>query len=296
MFSAYSQQDAQFTHFFFNNQTFNPGATGINDKICFGLTARDQWAGFAGNPKTGAFNFATPLGRQNGVGLTAIYDQLGASTDVNVKASYSFHVALGNGRKLGIGIDAGIINKGIDFTKMSPVSAGDPYLVSPASSAMTPDIGVGLFYKSQNLYFGASSQKLIMSKVTLGTASTQIRRHYYITGGYNYAMGTGGVWVLKPSFLIKSDGTATQFDINTLVEWSNTFYFGATYRYQDAAAALVGFRKGSMVIGYSYDFTTNGLREPSKGASQGSHEIYFGYCIKPPVPPKPPKYIDVTWL
>ena len=296
MCPAFSQQDPQFTHFFFNNQTFNPGATGINDKICFGLTARDQWLGFAGNPKTIAFNASAPFARQNGIGITAIADQLGASSDVNVKVSYSFHVPLGNGRKLGIGVDGGIINKGIDFTNMNPVSPGDPYLASPISSAMTPDIGVGLFYKGQNLYFGASSQKLLTSTVKLGTAYTQIRRHYYITGGYNYPMGSGGTWELKPSFLVKSDGTATQFDINTLVEWQKTFYLGATYRYQDAAAAMVGFKKNGLTIGYSYDFTTNGLKEPTKGASQGSHEVYLGFCIKPPVPPKPPKYIDVTLL
>ncbi|MCX6182638.1 MAG: type IX secretion system membrane protein PorP/SprF [Bacteroidetes bacterium] len=295
MLPAFAQQDPQFTHFFFNNQTFNPGATGINDKICFGLTARDQWKGFAGNPQTLAFNASAPFARQNGIGITAVADQLGASNDVNVKVSYSFHVPLGNGRKLGIGFDGGIINKGINFASMNPVTQGDPYATSSVNSSMAPDIGVGLFYKGQNLYFGASSQKLIASKVSFGaTAQTQLRRHYYITGGYNYPVGTD--WAIKPSFLVKSDGTATQFDINTLVEWKSTMYLGATYRYQDAAAALVGYKLNGLVIGYSYDFTTNGLREPSKGASQGSHEIYLGFCIKPPVPPKPPKYIDVTLL
>lgn len=293
-FPAFSQQDVQFSHFFFNNQTFSPAATGINDKICFGLTMREQWTGFAGNPQTGAFTFSMPFARQHGIGLTAIADQLGASSDVNVKASYSFHIPLGNGRKLGVGFDAGIINKGINFSKMNPVDVDDPYLKTPTSSAMKPDIGAGLFYKSQNLYFGLSSQKLLESSVSLGSATTHIRRHYYITGGYDYKMAP--MWNLKPSFLVKSDGTATQFDINTLVEWNNTFYLGATYRYQDAVAGMIGFKRGGLTMGYSYDFTTNGLREPTEGASQGSHEIYLGYCIKPPVPPKPPKYIDVTWL
>ncbi|MFM7021492.1 MAG: type IX secretion system membrane protein PorP/SprF [Flavobacteriales bacterium] len=295
-FPAFAQQDAQFTHFFFNNQTFNPGATGINDRICFGLTVRDQWLGFAGNPKTLAFNASLPFLRQNGIGLTAVADQLGASSDVNVKLSYSFHIPLGNGRKLGVGADAGIINKGINFSLMNPVSPNDPYLTAPTSSAMKPDIGVGLFYKSQNLHFGVSTQKLLESTVQMGTAYTQIRRHYYITGGYTYNMA-GGVWALKPSFLVKSDGTATQFDINALLEFRDQVYLGASYRYQDAVAAMIGFKlRQGLVIGYSYDFTTNGLSEPTEGASQGSHEIYLGFCMKPPAPPVEPPYRDVTHL
>jgi hypothetical protein len=64
---------------------------------------------------------------------------------------------------------------------------------------------------------------------------------------------------------------------------------------------MVGFyplSKGgnsTLKIGYAYDYTTSGLGEPSQGASSGSHEIYVGYCIKPPVKPRV-TYYDPTWL
>ena len=292
MTSAVAQQDAQLTHFFFNNQTFNPGATAINDKICVGLTMRNQWVGFTGAPKTGVLNFSMPFARQNGFGITAIADQAGQANDVSVKASYSFHADLKNGRKLGLGIDAGIINKGYS-PGFKAVDAGDASIA--VGSAMTPDVGVGIFYKSPSLYFGVSSQKLLESKVIIGgTSETHIRRHYYITGGYNYQMNP--MWLLKPSFLIKSDGTVPQFDVNALAEWNQKIFAGVTYRYQDAVAALVGYKVGDLTISYAYDFTTNGLKEPKVGGSQGTHEIYLAYCMKPPTPPKPPVYKDVTWL
>ena len=104
------------------------------------------------------------------------------------------------------------------------------------------------------------------------------------------------MWLLKPSFLIKSDGTVPQFDVNALAEWNQKIFAGVTYRYQDAVAALVGYKVGDLTISYAYDFTTNGLKEPKVGGSQGTHEIYLAYCMKPPTPPKPPVYKDVTWL
>jgi type IX secretion system PorP/SprF family membrane protein len=309
-----AQQDKQLTHYFFNNITTNPGAAGTNENICVGLTLREQWTGFPGNPQTGAFTFSMPLAPgMGGVGLVMIADQLGASRDMTVKASYSYHLPISKAKNriLGVGLNLGILNKGIDFTMFNTpsgptyVNTLDPYLNGANSNAsvMKPDLGFGLFYKSPTLYFGLSGQELLAGKLDYsssgGSAESHIVRHYYLTGGYDYPVGSTQ-WVLKPSFLVKTDMTATQFDFNLRAEWRNLVWGGLTYRYYDAATAMVGYNarisnSQNLKIGYAYDFTTSGMGEPQQGGSNGSHELYIGYCIKKPVPPRV-TFIDPTLL
>jgi len=303
---AFAQQDKQLTHYFFNNITTNPGAAGTNENICVGLTLREQWVGFPGNPRTGAFTFSMPLRPGlGGVGVVVIADQLGASRDFTAKASYAYHARFGEAKNriLSFGLNLGILNKGIDFSILNPTQLGDAYLSATNSeSVMAPDLGFGVFYKSPTLYFGLSGQELLANPLNYASgAKSHIDRHYYLTGGYNYKSSPTSDWEFKPSFLVKIDAVATQFDFNVLAEWRELIWGGLTYRYQDAATAMVGFyplSKGgnsTLKIGYAYDYTTSGLGEPSQGASSGSHEIYVGYCIKPPVKPRV-TYYDPTWL
>ncbi len=310
--TGFAQQDKQLTHFFFNNVTTNPGAAGTNDNICFGLTLRNQWTGFPGNPKTGAFTFSTGLTPHNGIGMVVIADQLGASSDFTFKGSYSRHFLFSGGRSLSIGVNGGFISKGINFNQFSNggvptyVDITDPYLAGQAGlvSVLKPDLGAGIYYKAERLYFGVSGQELLAGTLKYNAgganfAQSHIARHYYLTGGYTYPLNAGTTRIdLKPSFLLKSDLTATQFDFNLLAEINSAFWVGATYRYQDAATALLGafvpVGDNKLRIGYAYDFTTSGLGEPKQGGSNGSHEIYLGYCIKKPVPPVV-KYWDPTW-
>ena len=303
---AFAQQDKQLTHYFFNNITTNPGAAGTNENICVGLTLREQWVGFPGNPRTGAFTFSMPLRPGlGGVGVVVIADQLGASRDFTAKASYAYHARFGEAKNriLSFGLNLGILNKGIDFSILNPTQLGDAYLSATSSeSVIAPDLGFGVFYKSPTLYFGLSGQELLANPLNYASgAKSHIDRHYYLTGGYNYKSSPTSDWEFKPSFLVKTDAVATQFDFNVLAEWRELIWGGLTYRYQDAGTAMVGFyplSKGgnsTLKIGYAYDYTTSGLGEPSQGASSGSHEIYVGYCIKPPVKPRV-TYYDPTWL
>ena len=83
---------------------------------CFDLVARDQWFGFEGRPQTGLLNYNGPLRQIENVGIggVLVYDVIGAETNINFKLNGAYHINLGsNGAKLGIGLDAGIIQKGM---------------------------------------------------------------------------------------------------------------------------------------------------------------------------------------
>ena len=116
-FIGFGQQDQQFTQYTQNKLTYNPGYAGMNGSICAVLLYRSQWMSFPGAPKTGLINVDAPVFQNSalhgGAGLTVITDQLGNDKSLFARAAYSYHLPIGAVGKLGIGIDAGMIQKSL---------------------------------------------------------------------------------------------------------------------------------------------------------------------------------------
>ena len=316
---TFAQQDPQFSQNRFINTAFNPGATGIKEMDCFGLIARQQWIGFEGAPTSVMLSYDTYLSKlSSGLGGIFVFDKIGLESNLFLKVNYAYHIKFPNGSKLGIGIDLGIINKQISglFVATNP---SDPSILSlNNASALNFDLGAGLFYYSKNLYFGVSGQKLIPQKINWGAATPQIRPHSYFTGGYNYAVGQSKNLVLKPSFLVKTDFTATQVDVNLIGEYKNLVWLGASYRIEDAIVAMVGYnvpltkispKANPLKVGLAYHFTTSNPRNSgtfnpadpnespnTKNRSVGSVELYLGYCFVRPPKPNFDHYVDPLFL
>lgn len=302
--SAFSQQEAQFSHNMFNNMAINPGYAGMRDAICATALLRQQWVGFTdpdgnkGAPQTNLISVDAgikPL--RGGLGLTIFQDKLGFEKNIGVKFGYNYHLHVGPGR-LGIGAQIGFLNKEIDFSKFKPIDATDPLLTSKAKeTTMITDVSFGAFYQiPQKLYFGISSSQLLQSDGTLQgtTATLALKRHYYILAGYHYPLPMNPTFELQPSVLIKTDAASTQFDINALLKYNNQFWGGVSYRQTDAIVALVGATFKDINIGYAYDITTSEIGKDKR--SNGSHEIMLGYCFKVEIERIPQSYRNVRFL
>ncbi|MFH0866096.1 MAG: type IX secretion system membrane protein PorP/SprF [Bacteroidota bacterium] len=306
---VFAQQEVQVSHNMFNNMSINPGYAGMNEAICATAIVRQQWVGFEdpdgykGAPQTYLLSVdgkVNPL--RGGLGLNIMQDQLGFEKNLNVKISYSFHLAAGPGT-LGIGAQVGFMNKKIDFTKFKPIDASDPLLINGGDEGnMGTDFAFGLYYQiPSKLYFGISSSQLSQADIVYPSAlaTPTLARHYYITAGYYYPLPGNPSLELQPSLLIKSDLASTQFDVNTLVKYSmpvNAFLGGLSWRAQDAIVVLLGFQRsfntGTLKVGYAYDITTSALNKHSSG----SHEIMIGYCFKIIKEFHPESYDNVRFL
>jgi type IX secretion system PorP/SprF family membrane protein len=193
--------------------------------------------------------------------------------------------------KLGIGVDAGIMQKSLDGSKFIATQAGDVSIPTGNIGAMVPDVGAGLYFNTNDnkFYIGFSSLHLIGGTFKYANVQTTLARHYYVMTGYNHDINPS--LTLKPSILIKSDAASTVVDLNCNLMYNNQIWGGLSYRHapnfiqSDAAIVLLGMDLSTYVpglrFGYSYDITTSDIR----GYSSGSHEIMLGYCIKPK--PKP---------
>lgn len=294
-----SQQDYQFTHYMFDNLSFNPGYAGLNQSICATMLFRQQWSGFNGSPTTGLINVHAPIQLlRGGIGLTYLNDQLGFEKNNIARLSYSYHQSIGIGT-LGIGLSAGIVQKSLDATWITPdqgagyIDGTDPGIALSNASDMVPDFNLGLFYKTNSLFLGISSTHI--GGLEMDDLNVKNVHHYWITAGYNYDINPE--WKLRPSTLIKSDGASTILDLNLNVLYRDMLWAGATYRLGDAIAPMLGYQhkfdnNATLRIGYSYGITTSQLGN----YNNGTHDIMLNYCFDLDKTPPPQKSKNPRFL
>ena len=218
------------------------------------------------------------------------------------------HLQLGAEGVLGIGLDAGMINKSMNGNFIAPdgtttLGGGgtDNAIPWTGTSATTYDVGFGLYYTNQKLYVGLSSLHLPAQKINDKSSAGntyplsydfqyQVARHYYVMAGYKFQINNE--FDVTPSILTKSDASSTQLDFNVLARWNKMVFVGASYRLTDAIPVMVGLEWKGFKLGYAYDVTLSALKDHSAG----THELMLGYCKKFTKPPVKQGHMNVRFL
>lgn len=295
---VFAQQDPEFSQTRSVLTSFNPAAAGISDQICLNAAHREQWVGFDGAPSTSYFSADAPvsfLGADHGVGLSILNDAFGFESDLGINLSYSYKLDLGSG-KLGLGLNLGILNKSLDPEWNIPDGLGDvqgdPQIPQNKESRVGFDMGLGIFYRSENIFLGISTTHLNQARIRYENAEPYLVRHYYVTGGYRLQL-PNPLFEVMPMFVLKSDGKANQLYLNTNVRYNKRFWGGVSYRAGDAIVGIVGVELFNGVrVGYSYDFVTSKIGK----YSSGSHEFTLGYCFDLSLDKTPQKYKSIRFL
>jgi type IX secretion system PorP/SprF family membrane protein len=298
-----AQQDPQMTQFMYNKMIYNPGYAGTSNAICATVQYRQQWVNFAGAPKTGILSFDMPVLPYLGVGLNLMSDQIGADKTFFGRVALAYNRPIGPGR-LGIGLDAGILQKQISQDWITPEPGKTDVSIpgyanangttNPNLSKVSYDLGFGAFYQIPNkMYVGLSSSHLPSQTLKAGEQiKFQMARHYYLMAGYTFNLNPRNT--ISPNIKVKSDAATTQLDVNLTYEYDKLIWLGVTYRMEDAVAPMLGVRllkDKSLKIGYSYDYTLSKI----KGYTSGTHEIMIGYCMTKKTV-KPTVYGNVRFL
>ncbi|MEO6611186.1 MAG: type IX secretion system membrane protein PorP/SprF [Chitinophagaceae bacterium] len=198
-----AQQRPHYTQYILNNYILNPALSGIENYTDIKLSARDQWVGLNGAPKTSYFSIQAPIGKgdyrtsstsfevpgqnprgkyywenytaaepHHGIGLTLVNDKTGSFNRFTANATYAYHIGLTPTTNLSAGFSAGITNVSVDRSRHDFSGGGDPY--DPATGAsltgelnkIRPDLGVGLWLYSRNYFIGLSAQQIIPQKLS----------------------------------------------------------------------------------------------------------------------------------
>jgi type IX secretion system PorP/SprF family membrane protein len=315
-FLGFSQQEIQYTNFMFSEMAYNPGFAGINRSICATTLYRQQYMGFTssysddeGSIEDIYLTLSSNVDAlHGGLGLSIIKDKIGFEDNIGLRLAYSFHLNVGPG-KLGIGLQGGVINKKVDFSKFKPRDVGDPLLQSSSiETAMSFDMAFGAYYLVDNKYYaGISSTQLTQSAAEFASniANPSYKRHYFLHGGYFFQLPTMPNIVINPNIMVKTDFASAQYDINVLGWYNNALYAGVTYRAIDAVAILAGGKipqVSGLDVGISYDLTTSSLGAKAfdgtstERRSFGSAEVYIKYCFEIIIPVYPSRHKTVLFL
>jgi type IX secretion system PorP/SprF family membrane protein len=311
-----AQQDAQFSHYMFNNAFINPGAAGSSGKVCATAIARNQWQGFGdGAPTTFAGNVSAPFtlfGASHGAGLKIYNDTYGFNNDISLSLSYALQINMGDG-KLGVGLNGGFINSALngavwEYTGednggglSSPASGDNAIPQGGEDNATVFNAGLGLYYSSEDIYFGVSATNVLSGLFLEPTieykgsenssATYAFQRHYYLTAGYTLQLPNPS-FELLPSILLKSDGKSSQIDINTLLQYNKKFWGGVSIRTSDIIF-LAGLElMNNLRLGISYDISTSKII----GYQSGSFEIMLNYCFEIKKEKALQKYRSIRYL
>ena len=293
-----AQQDPQFTQTMFTQLLTNPGYAGSEDKICAYALQRIQWAGFGdGAPAVTVFNVDAAIKSRFGLGVSLENDELGFDKNFKINLSIAYKQPLGNG-KLGIGVKWGVANSSIDLQGSEWITPSDDASLDGAipddgSNAISYlDFGFGLYYKTQDLYLGISSTHLNEPEFNYDKGTPKLKRHYYITAGYNLPFANP-LLEFKPSVFVQSDGTNSQLAINALIAYNKKLWGGVSLRTDNAISGVFGLELFKWIkVSYSYDFVVSDL----VGYNNGTHEIMMGFCLDVKKDKTPEKYKSIRFL
>lgn len=303
---AVAQQDVQFSQYVFNGLSINPAYAGYKEDLYLSTTFRQQWTGVPGAPKTGAVSLdgvTNAPEERVGVGGQITWDKLGPQSSVSLYGSYAYRIPLDydNEKRLALGIGFGATQYSLDGSDYQYLDEGEAEIPLGKVSTIKPDARFGIYYSTPTSYAGLSvmdlfsvigSQKLYFGNNTTYTTLSKTR-HIYLTAGTVFELSESVV--LKPSILIKEDFKGpTSIDINTFAFLAEKIWLGVSYRtgmklwnkqalkteglsQTDAISAMLEyFATDFLRVGYSYDFTTNGIGK----YQTGSHELSIGMVFR----------------
>ena len=268
-----AQQDPHYTQYMYNMNIINPAYAGSKENLSFGILYRNQWVNVDGAPKTFSLSGSSPVGKNVGVGLSVIADEIGPVQEQNVYGDFSYTLNLGGEHKLALGLKAGATFQNIGlFSQVSstlPVPADDAFAQDTNNTYL--NIGTGIFYYT-NKYYVAFSMPNIIKSTHLDFNGRQYgseTQHYFLTGGYVFDLSP--TVKFKPFTMIKTAINAPiSADISTNFLFNDKFEIGASYRLDDSVSGLVNYAiTPSLRIGYAYDRVISDIRY----TAQSSHEI-----------------------
>ena len=277
-----AQQDAQYTQYMYNTLSVNPAYAGSRETFSALLLHRSQWVGLDGAPDTQTLNLHAPVGaaKKVGLGLSVINDNIGPTHETYFDVAFSYTVNTSETGKLSFGLKGGGHLLDVNYDELTQFNGGDALLQDNIENKFSPNVGVGVYYHSNNQwYLGLSAPNLLetqhFDENELSVAKERI--NLYLIGGYVFDINAD--LKFKPSFLLKGvQGSPLQADISFNGLIKEKFVAGLAYRWSAALSGLLGYQiSDSLMLGVAYDRETTDLGKTK--FERGSYELFLRYEI-----------------
>jgi type IX secretion system PorP/SprF family membrane protein len=277
----------------------NPAVAGSDGYTSFNLTAREQWVGYDGAPRTFSFSgqtrllkrplslkmskrksvFRPPSDGRVGLGGYVFSDKHGLVQRTGFQATYSYHLWLQNSTQLSFGLAFTGYHFKINEKEINLEDPNDPLLYSDLRRGIfVPDACVGIYLLNARYNVGFSADQLFQAALKMGSAvynRFSMSRQYYLFGSYLFERGP--YTEFQPSLLIRmSEQFRPQADIGLTYINNKAFWAGIAYRTSKAVIANIGVKYQKMFFGYAFDFTLQEIQRITYGTHEITVAVKFG--------------------
>jgi len=294
-----AQQLPLYSQYSMNRFLINPAVAGTDGFTTVNLTAREQWIGFKGTPKTHSITIDSKLlpdsyiakaisirkkkrksSRAGKVGLGGhIYnDHNGPIDRTGIEGTYAYHLDFEK-TLISFGLSVHLFQMRLNTDKLFLGDDMPDDLVDGGKHTLfIPDASIGVYAVSQSYYAGISTINVLQSSVQFGknrTGNYHLNRQYNILGGYKYQLNDN--LLLEPSFLLKIPQTMrAQFDIQMKLNIKQEYWAGLAFRTGSALCIFGGAKVDRYYIGYAFDYNFNSLMRYTFGSHEIMAAIKFG--------------------
>ena len=297
---TFGQQLPLFSQYLYNKYLINPAVAGSDGYTSVSLTAREQWVGYSGAPRTFSFSWQTRILKKSfmlkqtsvrrdvyrpksdgkvGFGGYIFSDKNGLIQRTGFQASYAYHLWLQNSTQLSFGLAfTGYFYK-INEKEINFEDPNEPWMNNDLRRGIfVPDVSFGAYLLNAKYSFGFSADQLSEASLKIGSSAYQnftMSRQYYLFGSYDFSSGINTI--IQPSFLFKmSEQLKPQADIGVTYIYNQDFWAGLAYRTSGALITNIGVKYQNIFFGYAVDFTLQEIQRITYGTHELTIALKFG--------------------
>ena len=277
-----AQQEANYTMYRYHLNLINPAVTVTDGTFFANLSLRTQWVGIKDAPETQALSAGIPNRQLRlGTGVSIINDKTFVENQTQVFADFSYHLPLGKGSNLYLGLKAGGTSIRLQADRLQTYGSDQTDQLLTHQSSFVPNIGVGVYLKRSASFLSLSIPRLLSTerfRYQDGQVSRATDRpHFY--GAMGSSLPINDNWRLSPSiFFSYVRATPLDFMINTGFDFQELFEIGLLYTRNGGIGGTSFFKFDSgLQVGYSY--VTSALDKVTH-FSKGTHEIILRFNLK----------------
>lgn len=305
---ASAQQLPLFSQYLYNKFLINPAHAGSDGFTSVNLTAREQWLGYSGAPRTYSVSYQTRIMKHSadvimnrtkrtsfvnkssgrvGFGGYIFSDKNGLIQKTGFQTSYSYHLWIRDETQLSLGLALNGYHFTANVTQQSFAEGeSEPWLNNDLRKGIfVPNADFGVYILNKRFDLGFSAQQLFGSTIILGklgNTTYKMYRHYYLFGSYNYELNRKNI--LQPGLLFKtSEELIPQADIGLTYIHDQFLWAGLAYRTSGAIIAnfMMSYKpprtdNTTVFFGYAFDFTTNKIQRVTYGTHEITVALKFG--------------------
>jgi type IX secretion system PorP/SprF family membrane protein len=297
---AAGQQLPLYDQYLYNKFLINPAVAGSDGYTSFNLTAREQWVGYSGAPRTFSFSVQARMLKRGlsikqvnirrkvfrpksdgrvGLGGYVFSDKNGLIHRTGFQLAYSYHLWLRKATQLSMGLAFTGYHFKIDEKEIDFEDDNEPWLNNDLRRGIfVPDAACGIYLLNARYNIGLSADQLFEATAKIGDfayKNYRLDRHYYLFGDYVFKLNTK--MDLRPSVLfMMSEQIKPQADIGLTYIFNQAFWAGITYRTSKAIIANLGVKYDNIFIGYAFDFTMSEMQSVTYGTHEITCALKFG--------------------